>query len=329
MSIPRLGYACINSVLSDGPKKTRVSVNNSCIARTFREKGVEYVVGLARKNLQAVLKVLRWNEAHGIRLYRMSSDMFPHLSNPMFAKSEYDGYAYSLSQFQDLFDEIGEYARDHGHRLTFHPGQYNQIGAKDPKVFEKTCIELRMHADILDMMGCGPESIMVVHGGGVYGDKKATMERWVEQFFKLPENVQNRLVIENCERAYNYEDMLWLSERTGRPTVFDTHHHNCYNNVVRPLPDPSTFLDKIIETWTNLGLIPKFHISEQAPGKRVGAHSDYVEIIPDYFMKILDKGQDLDLMIEAKAKEQAVLYLYDTYYEFDDDFDDDGEWVAM
>ena len=322
----RLGYACINMAIQQDPsiaKKHRPCVNHSCIAATFAKNGAEYAASLARSNLETVLKVLEWNEEHGIRLYRMSSDMFPHITNPQFIP-EGETYSYPLDQFDDLFQKIGEYSRAHGHRLTFHPGQFNQVGSPTASVFEKTARELAYHAEVLDRIGCGPESVMVVHGGGSYGDKEKTKKRWIQQFFKLPKNVQQRLVIENCERQYNWEDMLELSAKIDRPVVFDTHHHNCYSDLVEPQPDPSTFLDKIIKTWTKHGIIPKFHISEQAPDKRVGAHSMYVEEIPDYFWEIIENGQPIDLMIEAKAKEQAVLSLYSEYFDFDDDA---LEWV--
>lgn len=320
MVVPRLGYACINTAIQEDPsviKRLRKCVNRSCIAKTFRDKGTEYAIGLARSNLETVLEVLQWNERHGIKLYRLSSDMLPHVTNPEFIDDE--EYAYSLDNFDDILQKIGKYARKHGHRLTFHPGQFNQVGAVNPAVFEKTCCELKMHADLLDRMGCGPESVLVVHGGGVYGDKEATIKRWIKQFKQLPKNVQSRLVIENCERQYGWADVLRIAKAIKRPVVFDTHHHACYCDLVEPQPDPSTFLPEIIKTWTDLGIVPKFHISEQAPDKRVGAHSRYVEEIPQYLLDILESGQDLDLMIEAKAKEQAVLYLYDTYYKFNDD----------
>jgi len=318
----RLGYACINTVLADGPKKKRISVNNSCIAKTFREKGVDYVIDIARKNLKAVLQVLEWNEIHGIKLYRMSSDMIPHITNPEFLSSGND-YAYSLDHFQDLFEEIGHYAKKHHHRLTFHPSQFNQVGAIDRNVFIKTNRDLKLHAEILDRMGCDKNSVIVVHGGGSYGNKTKTIERWIKQFFELDEIVQKRLVIENCERQYNYKDMLYISSKINRPVVFDTHHHNCYHDTVCELPDPSVFIHEIIKTWTDLGIIPKFHISEQAQNKRVGAHSDYVETIPEYFFNLLKNGEYIDIMIEAKAKEQAVLELYSKYYSFNDET---NEW---
>lgn len=312
-----LGYACINTVLQEqNIKKDRISVNKSCVAKTFKEKGKNYAIELAKNNLKSVCKILEWNERHGIYLYRLSSDMFPHITNSEFIE---DGnkYAYSLDNFATEFKNINDCAKKYKQRLTFHPGQFNQVGAKDRNVFEKTVRDLSFHADVLDYIGCDKNSVMVVHGGGTYGNKQETMERWISQFYEMPGNVRNRLVIENCERQYNPMDMLYLSSKIDRPVVFDTHHHDCFSKVVENLPDPSTFIDQIVKTWTKHSITPKFHISEQAPDKRIGAHSDYVEKIPDYLLSLVDSGRKIDLMIEAKAKEQAVLYLYDKYSTLD------------
>lgn len=308
MESPRLGYACINTVLQD----TNLSVNRTCTAKTFREKGVNYAVSLAQSNLETVLKVLQWNEDHGIRFYRMSSDMFPHITNPEFLNGQQ--FAYPLEQFDPILQKIGDFALKFDHRLTFHPGQFNQVGAESQEVFEKTVRDLDFHAQVLDRMGLDENSILVVHGGGTYGNKEKTIKRWIEQFKKLPQTVQNRLVIENCERQYNWQDVLQISTALNIPVVFDTHHHQCYSAQVKPLEHPKKFIDQIFDTWRRRGMRPKCHISEQAPEKRVGAHSDYVEEIPDYLLQ-----SDIDIMIEAKAKEQAVLQLYDKYCDFDFD----------
>jgi len=300
-----LGFACINE--SSGEK-----VNRTCIQKTFQTKGINYAIELAQSNFHSVLKVLKWNEEKGIRFYRLSSDMLPHFTNPKVIPTG-QKYAYDLSIFSSICKEIGDYAKEKGHRLTYHPGQFCQIGTPHKDVFKKTIVDLSMHADILDMMGLDKNSVMIVHGGGVYGDKDKTLVRWAKQFFMLPLNVQNRIVIENCERGYNYKDMLKLSHLINRPIVFDTHHHDCYSKIYQPLPCPSTFLHEILETWNVHGIKPKFHISEQDPDKRIGAHSKYVECIPDYLIALLKQGIDIDLMIEAKCKEKSVLHLYNKY----------------
>lgn len=299
----RLGYACINLALG----ASKVCVNNSCIAKTVHKHGKSILAEKARMNLESVIKILEWNERHGIRFYRMSSDMFPHVTNKEFISNN-EKYAIPLEEFSEYFRRIGEYARDKGHRLTFHPSHFNQVGTPMASVFEKTRMDLEYHADILDFCGCDEDSVMVVHGGGTYNDKETTKLRWIQQFGRLTRNAQDRIVIENCERQYSVEDALELARAVKRPVVFDVHHHVCYDKLVCEQKNAGEYMKEVLKTWGSIR--PKFHISEQDMEKRTGAHSPYVYTIPDYFFDI---EQSFDLMIEAKRKEQAVLYLKEKY----------------
>lgn len=309
-----LGYACINETLRNiKPKTNSICVSKTCIARTFRQKGKKYAIELAKNNLEATIKVMKWNYDNGIYLYRMSSNMFPHITNPEFMPYG-RSVAYDLENFSNYFRRIGELSEKYNQRLTFHPGQFNQIGTLRTHVFEKTKNDLGYHAKVLDMCGLDDNSVMVVHIGGVYNNKNETMDRWVDQFNTLSDSIKNRIVIENCEKSYNYRDVLSISKRTNRPFVFDTHHHNCYSEKVSRLEDPSEFIDDVVETWTKIGLKPKFHISEQHPEKKLGAHSDYVEEIPQYLFDVAERSPEgIDIMIEAKKKELAVLHLRKKY----------------
>jgi len=314
-----LGYACINMTLQDvKPKKNAIRVNRRCIARTYRTKGKEYPISLAKKNLEDVIKIMEWNEENNIKLYRLSSSMFPHITNPEFI-AEGNDFAYSLEQFSEYFTRIGELSVKYNQRLTFHPGQYNQIGAKERVKFKRTITDLKAHATILDLCHCDKNSVMVVHGGGVYDNKTKTLERWIQQFNELPEMVKNRIVVENCERAYNYMDMFYLSKKIERPFVFDTHHHDVYSKIQQKngfsaLKSPEMFIDDVVETWKKCDVKPKFHISEQHPDKKIGSHSEYVETIPKYLFDVSKRViGGIDIMVEAKAKEKAVLFLREKY----------------
>jgi len=316
-----LGYACINQELRElRPRKNSICVNRTCRASTFKKKGKSHAIELTKSNLSAVIKIIEWNESQAspIRLYRMSSDMFPHLTNPEFVP-EGENFAYPLEQFSEYFNRIEELSERYGHRLTFHPGQYNQIGTPHSLVFSKTKRDLLAHATMLDMCHLPRSSVMVVHGGGVYGNKDKTIARWIKQFKALPMCVRDRIVIENCERGYNYTDMLYLSKEIKRPFVFDTHHHACYSKIQEkngygPLKDPSEFMDQVVDTWKACDIKPKFHISEQHPDKKIGAHSDYVEKIPQYLFDIASQTPGgIDIMIEAKQKERAVQRLQTKY----------------
>jgi UV DNA damage endonuclease len=302
----QLGLCCLNMTLRG--QNPSVFASRKMIIRTIKKKGIYCLKLKIIENLCDVLKIMDWNEEKGIKVYRLSSEMFPHKSNPKVED-------YTFDFVLDLLKLIGEKSRKYNQRLTFHPGQYNVVGTPNQKVFEQTCINLKYQADVLDLMEMGVDSVMVVHGGGMYGDKEKTKIRWCEQFNKLPENVKKRLVLENCEKSFSIKDCLEVSNRINIPIVFDTHHFECYK-LLHPdedFEDARVYIPLILETWKKRDIKPKFHVSEQGSG-RCGHHSDYIEEIPEYLLEIPEKyGIDIDIMIEAKCKELAILKLYEKY----------------
>lgn len=316
-----LGLCCLNTVLRNPPKKDGkrqepVFTSRTCRLSTMREKGVDYLIELGKSNLEDLVTMIKWNKDNGIHVFRLSSEMFPHISNPeLFKFDEAAGREYySLEWAREKLGEIGALATELSIRLTFHPGQFNQVGAKDEKVFIKTMVDLNWHARVLEMLGTA-NAVMVVHGGGTYGDKAATIKRWETNYHRLPEVVKRFLVLENCEKCYSVEDLLPLCKACNIPLVYDTHHYTCYTilHPDEPQPPIEDMIPDVLETWKRRGIKPKFHISEQGSG-RCGHHSDYIQEIPQHVIDIPKKmGISIDLMVEAKAKEQAIFGLYKKY----------------
>ena len=302
----QLGLCCLNMTLR--AQNPSVFASRKMIIRTIKQKGIICLKMKIIENLTDVLKIMDWNEKNGIKVYRLSSEMFPHKSNP-----KVEDYTFDFAS--ELLTLIGKKSRKYNQRLTFHPGQYNVVGTPTKKVFEQTCLNLKYQADVLDLMGMGVDSVMVVHGGGMYGDKEKTKIRWCEQFHQLPENVKKRLVLENCEKSFSIKDCLEVSEKINIPVVFDTHHFECYK-LLHPdeeFEEAEVYIPLILETWKKRGIKPKFHVSEQGSG-RCGHHSDYIEEIPQYLLEIPEKyGVEIDIMIEAKCKELAIQKLYQKY----------------
>tara|TARA_B100001778_G_C18557387_1_gene616065 strand:- start:16 stop:990 length:975 start_codon:yes stop_codon:yes gene_type:complete len=302
----QLGLCCLNTQLRE--QKPPIFASRRMIVRCVKEKGVELLKSLIIQNLKDVVEMMKWNEKNGVKVFRLSSELFPHKSNPKVEE-------YSFDFAKELLWEIGELSRKYNQRLTFHPGQYNVVGTPNDRSFKHTIRDLKYHADVLDLMGMDQNSVMVVHGGGVYGNKTQTLDRWCHQFQELPDNVRKRLVLENCEKCFSIDDCLYVSERVNIPVVFDTHHFECYNKMHpdETLKYPEEYIPEILETWARRGIKPKFHVSEQGAG-RIGHHSDYIEEIPTYLLEIPSKyGVDIDIMIEAKMKEQAIFKLYEKY----------------
>ena len=300
MSI-QLGLCCINNTL----RKSGIFCSRTMIRKNFT---VEKAKDLALQNIADIEKLCKWNYDHNIFVLRLSSDMFPHFTDT-------ETEPYDLSFAMEALAKAGVAARKYCQRINFHPGQYNQVGAKSKNVFEKTCQDLKMHADILDAMGIDKNGILCIHGGGVYDDKDATVERWVQNFKSLPENVKKRVCIENCERCYSIKDCLYIAETCEIPLIFDSHHYECFNliNPDKKL-DIDDLMERIVETWKRRDMTPLFHISEQREGARIGAHSDFIETIPEYILTVPERyGVDVDIEVEAKMKEEAILHLYELY----------------
>tara|TARA_B110001450_G_C17654046_1_gene494458 strand:+ start:1703 stop:2653 length:951 start_codon:yes stop_codon:yes gene_type:complete len=302
----QLGLCCLNMTMRG--QNPPVFSSRKMIMRTIKERGIHSLQEKIIQNLKDTLTLMDWNEEHGIKVFRLSSELFSHKSNP-----KIENYTFDFAL--DFLKEIGEKSKKYNQRLTFHPGQYNVVGSPNKDSFQQTINDLSYHAEVLDLMEVGCNSVMVVHGGGVYGDIEQTKERWCEQFKLMPENIQRRLVIENCEKCFSIKDCLDISSKINIPVVFDTHHFECYK-LLHPeesFDEPEYYIPRILETWQKRDIKPKFHVSEQGSG-RTGHHSDYIETIPNYLLEIPEKyGIHIDIMIEAKMKEKAIFALYEKY----------------
>lgn len=300
----RLGLCCINTEL----RKKDIFCSRTMIRKNFTVKKAQE---LSLKNIDDIGKMAKWNYDNNIFVFRLSSDIFPHFTDE-------ETEEYTLDFAKDALEEAGELCRKYKQRITMHPGQYNQVGAKEQRVFQNTIKDLKMHADMVDMMGMDRHSVLCVHGGGIYGNIEETTSRWVKQFKDLPENVQKRLAIENCERCYSVIDCLKIAEACNIPLIFDSHHYDCYNLIKKDDEknekiDISIYMDRVVDTWKRRDIRPLFHVSEQRPDSRIGTHSDFIEKLPSYYLSFPEKYGDLDIEIEAKLKEQAILKLYKTY----------------
>ena len=304
-----MGYCCINTEL----RNLGIFTSRTCRLDTVKERGIEYIYNLAHKNIDDLSAIFRWNFKNNIFLYRMSSEMFPFASHPDYYK-EYD-----FDQFREKLKTLGALAREYKQTLTFHPGQYNQLTSHRPDVVEKSIIDIDIHAKILDLMECGDDSIIVIHGGSKRDGKEISLNRLCENFKRLSSSSQQRLVLENCEMAYSIQDLLPISQLLNVPIVIDYHHHNINPGNCKNDEELYNLTELVIKVWKNKSITPLFHLSESRPGITLSdsitarrAHSDYVQNLPDVLIKTLRTNR-INLDIEAKMKEQAVLQLFAKY----------------
>ena len=271
-----------------------------------------------RVSLGYLRAIFDYLDAHSIRMYRMSSDLAPYSTHP--DMPQFHGQVRECSE--ELAD-LGRIARGRGLRLSFHPSQYVILNSPDPTLTAKSVADLTSQAEMLDLMGLGPEAVPVVHVGGTYGDPVAGRRRWAETYPTLPEPVRRRLVLENDDLRYGTADVLAIHEATGVPLIFDHQHHWCHNPGQLDLREA---LARSLATWPS-GVRPKVHYSsprtefrevkrkDRKTGKATTAllppiwtgHADFVN--PFEFVTFLRLAGDLafDVMFEAKAKDLALL----------------------
>jgi len=272
-----------------------VYTNRTLRLAKVKDQGIEVAKELGLKNIRDLIPIINANEKHGIRFFRLSSCIFPFASEPE--------YGYSLQYAAKELKEAGDLAKKYGHRLTTHPGQYNVLCSPSESVVTKTFKDLAYHAEMLDLMGLGPDSVMIIHMGGAYGDKPKAIARFEENFMKLPPHVRNRLVLENDEISYTVEELLPVCKKLKIPLVLDWHHDRL-NPSSKPI---ETYLPEIEAIWEERGIKPKQHYSESAKGHpNPRTHSDYISRLPPC-------APGMDLMIEAKMKEQTVLRICRKY----------------
>ena len=272
--------------------------------------GLRYVQALGLANATDIVKMLRWNDLYGIKFMRLSSEMFPFASHPE--------HGYKLAPFaSEALAEAGRVAAELGHRVSMHPGQFTQLGSPRPEVISASVRELAYHDEMLTLLRLPPQqdrdAVMIIHMGGTYGDKQAAVGRFKENYKKLRESIKRRLVLENDDVSWSVHDLLPVCEELNIPLVLDFHHHNIVfdsSKVREGTEDIRQYFDQIRATWTRKNITQKMHYSEPRDGattlRERRKHSPRVRRLPPC-------TPDMDLMIEAKDKEQAVFELMMTY----------------
>ncbi|TKA32882.1 hypothetical protein B0A50_01108 [Salinomyces thailandicus] len=328
----RLGYACLNTYLrSSNPP---VFSSRTCRIQSILEHrhplqnpdepehptknkpdrskpadielGKRYLEAICVANVKDIIKMVRWNERYNIKFLRLSSEMFPFASHPE--------YGYRLAPFaSEALAEAGRVIAELGHRVTTHPGQFTQLGSPRKQVIDNAMRDLEYHDELLSLLKLPEQqdrdAVMILHMGGVFDGKEDTVKRFKENYAGLSQSVKNRLVLENDDVCYTLHDLLPICEELNIPFVLDYHHHNILfdgSQIREGTKDVMDLYPRIKATWDRKGITQKMHYSEPTPPavtpRQRRKHNPRPMTLPPC-------AQDMDLMIEAKDKEQAVFEL--------------------
>jgi UV DNA damage endonuclease len=324
----RFGYCCINTELS----AKNIRTGRTMIDKKFKQGGLQLAGEIALANARDLITIMEWNEANGITLFRVGSELFPRWNHYELA---------DLPQIAEITQHLraaGDYAKAHGHRITTHPGPFHILGSPQDHVVDNSLVSLERHSELFDLMGFEPsfENLINIHIGSTYGDKDGTIERWLKNYDRLSDSVKKRLVIENDDKASMYS-VRELYERVhtqiGIPITFDYWHHTfntgdlsereafflaretwdkynvtqCTHYSESRRREYQTLVERMFEhhgiSMDNIEDYPTFHKQYKEFTKiKEQAHADFILELPNTYDVI-----NLDIEVEAKAKEQALM----------------------
>lgn len=277
-----IGYACLTVGVHNAGFK-------SC---TFKNAGYEKLLGLIEHNLTSLENIIDYNIENNINLFRISSDIIPFGSSVVNNIPWWD-------IFEERFQIIGEKIKKSNMRVSMHPGQYTVLNSPKHEVVHRAVEDLIYHNHFLDCLNAGRDSKIILHIGGVYGDKKSAIMRFMDNYKLLDENIKNRLVIENDDKSFNVRDVLEAGVQLNIPVVYDNLH-----NTANPYDNSSDdfWIKECSKTWNISDGRQKVHYSQQNPHKKKGSHSETIGI--NEFMEFYKHvgGENLDIMLEVKDK---------------------------
>lgn len=283
----KLGYACI-------PLTVNAKTNRRLLLKDYNEKSL---INIIEENLKDLNIILIHNNKNGIKLFRISSDIIPLASHKINTYNWQNGFKSQLS-------DIGQYIKSNNMRVSMHPGQYTVLNSPNDDIVKKSILDLQFHCDFLDSLGVDYTNKIIIHIGGVYGDKSSAKKRFIDNFDKLSNSVKKRLVIENDEKNFSLDDVLEIAHSVNIPVIFDNLHNACYGDNDYSLYDIYT---RVKETWKQDDGTIKVHYSQQDFDKKKGSHSKtiYIKEFLKYYNEV--KEFNPDIMLEVKDKDISTI----------------------
>lgn len=294
----RFGYVANALGLWDAsPSKTLTFARYKNLSKDER---LDKLKSVTAQNLQHTKRILYYNIAHEIELYRFSSSLVPLATHP---EVMWD----FVSPFKREWEELGQLIQQFELRPSFNPNQFTLFTSPREEVTKNAVVDMEYHFKMLEVMNALDRGLINIHIGGAYGDKESTLERFHQNLKTLPANIKNQMTLENDDKTYDVEETLNTCEKEGIPMVLDYHHYMANTGE----EDLSNYLPRIFNTWTRFPEVPKVHLSSPKSDQAFRSHADFVSfdfILP--FLKMAKElNQDFDIMIEAKQKNLAMFKL--------------------
>lgn len=305
--IINFGYVAISMRLKDASPNKTVTLKN--LEKLDKSRWVDRLEGIARTNLENTIRILRYNDAYGIKLYRFTSKLVPLATHPDLAHWNWK------DNLREDFKKLGDVVRETKIRVSTHPDHFTLLNSPRQEVHDSSRRDLDYHCSVFELMGLGLEYKMVLHVGGLYKNREESVKRFYEGFSGLDDRIKKRIILENDDKIYNAAEVLSICQNLKIPMVLDVHHDMC---------NPSKYKIKdlfpdILKTWEGQDYQPKVHLSSPKSDKDIRSHNDFINSseLMDFINQVRGRSSDFDIMLEAKMKDEALFKLMEDLKQFE------------
>lgn len=306
--IIRLGYVAISKALDI--TSSGIITYTNYLKEENKDEKLDKII---KSNLDNLEKILNYNVKNNIHFYRLTSKLIP-LATHKDVSFEY------INKYKDYYNKISQIINKNNMRVDVHPDQFCVLNSTNKETINNSIEILKYHLNILEALKI-KNPVIVLHAGSSVFGKEKSITRFVNNFNKLPDNIKNSIVIENDDKIYNAKDVLSLCKKINRPMVLDYHHHIC-----NPCDNIDGILAEIFDTWKDIRPKVHFSSSKNKTKRDFRSHHDYINSYDfiQFIERIKKYNVDIDVMIEAKAKDDALFRLvrelkYKTNYKFIDE----------
>lgn len=304
----RLGYVSISNTINLSPSKT--------ITYTNFQKNNDYktINNIIIINLKNLIEILKYNNSNNIHFYRLSSNIIPLATH----KDVYFDY---YEKYINYYNKISRIINDKDMRVDIHANNFCILNSINEKVVEYTIKNLEYYYNLFQYMNIN-NGIVIMHIGSTALGHEQSINRFINNYLKLPNYLKKIIAIENDDKSFNIKDIVYISKKLNVPIVLDYHHHLC-NGKEYNIED---YMQDIINSWKNKNCNIKMHFSSPYNKKNYRKHNDYINAYEFRdFCELLKKyNKDIDIMLEAKEKDRSIFKLirelkYITNYKFIDE----------
>lgn len=297
--IIRLGYVAIALNLPKVTSSSTVTYTNYQKLASDEQK-LNKLKQVTLSNFDDLSKILSYNIEHYIHFYRITSALVPLATHPEVINWDY------RTIFKKDYEYLSKLIKESNMRVDTHPDQFNVLNSTRKEVVESSLRNLWSHVHLFEDLEY-PNGKMVLHIGSAQGGKEESINRFIENFKVIPQEISKRLILENDDKTFTTKEVLHICKETDAPMVLDVHHHNCNNNG----ESLENFIEDIFSTWNSQELPPKIHFSSPKDNEKDRKHADY--IVAQDFITFLELCKplniDFDIMLEAKMKDKALFQL--------------------